>query len=109
MIRPSPRSDLIPKAPYPDSRAAGKRLIAESRLPVPGNDQLRTIQELRSVQEGLGEVGAIKHRLEKVRALQMSIRQVRSAQVRPSEIRAPQINSGKIEAAQVEASQAGPR
>jgi len=78
-------------------------------IAIPSNDQLRTIQELRSIQEGLGEVGAIKHRLEKVRAVQMGTRQVRSAQVRSSEIGALQINSGKIEAAQVEASQTGPR
>ena len=41
-----------------NSLAAGKRLIAERRLPVPGKDQLRAIQELDFMQESTSQVGA---------------------------------------------------
>jgi hypothetical protein len=92
-----------------NSGAAGKRVIAKGRLPVPSNNKLRTIQKLRSVEESIGEVSAIEHRFEKVRVLQVGTREVRPVQVRPSEIGAPKINPGKIESAQVEASQTGPR
>ena len=54
-----------------NSRAAGKPVIAERRLPVVGKDQLGAIQELGSLQEGPGEVGAVEHCFEKVRPLQM--------------------------------------
>ena len=57
-----------------NGRAAGKRVVAECRLPVPGNSQLGAIQELGSLQEGSGEVGAIEHCFEKVRPFQIGIR-----------------------------------
>jgi hypothetical protein len=51
--------------------AAGKRVIAEGRLPVPGDDELGAIEELGSSQEGFGKIGAIEHRFEEVRALEV--------------------------------------
>src|SRR5215813_4888240 len=53
--------------PVRNGGATSEVVVTESRLPVLGNDKLRTIQELRSIQESPGEVGAIEHRLEKVR------------------------------------------
>ena len=87
--------------------ATSKVVIAKRRLPVPGHPELRTIQELRSIQESPGEVGSIEHRLEKVRAFQVGTRQVRSTEVRRSEIGAGEISPGKIVSAQVETSQTG--
>jgi hypothetical protein len=89
--------------------AAGKRVIAVGRLPVPGDDELGAIEELGSSQEGFGKVGAVKHRLEQVRALQMRTRQIRPAQVHPSEVGIPKIGPRKIEPAQIEPPQSGPR
>jgi hypothetical protein len=77
-------------------------------LPVPGNHELSAIQKLDPVKEGPGKIGAVEHRLEKVRSLQVGAGQLRARQVRPSEIGVPKISLGKIETAQVEASQTGP-
>ena len=92
-----------------NSRAAGKRLIAHGRLPVPGRSELRTIEELRSTQASPGKVGAVDHSLEKVRSLQMGPGQVRPAQVRSPEIGIPKIHPGEVKSAQIEPSQTGPR
>jgi len=83
-------------------RPAGKLVIAECRLPVPGNSQLGAIQELGSLQEGPGEVGAIEHCFEEVRLLQIGTREVRLDQIRSSEIGTLKIRAGKIEPAQIE-------
>ena len=92
-----------------NSRAARKRVIAERRLPVTGDDQLRAIQELNFIQEGSGEIGAIEHRLKKVCAFQAGTRQVRPAQVRSPEIGIPKIHAGEVKSAQIERSQTGSR
>jgi len=81
--------------------ATGKRFVAEGRLPVPGDDQLRAIQELGSSKKGSGEVCAIKHCFEKVRPLKIGVAEVRLAQGGSSEIGTPKIRSGKIEPAQI--------
>ena len=60
------------KEPYRDRRTAAKPLIAEGRLPVPSNYQLRTIQKLRSIQVSPGKIGAIEYRFEEIRTLQVS-------------------------------------
>ena len=62
---------LLRGNPIGDSRAAAERLIAEGRLPVPSNYQLRTIQKLRSIQIRPGKIGAIEYRFEEIRTLQM--------------------------------------
>jgi len=69
-----------------NSRATGKRVIAEGCLPVSGDHELRAIQELGSIQKSPGKIGAIERRLEEVRAVYMGTRQIRPAQVRTSEI-----------------------
>lgn len=46
--------------------ATGKCVVAKSRLPVPGDDQLGGIQELGPIQERSGEVRAIEHRLKQI-------------------------------------------
>jgi hypothetical protein len=46
-------------------------------VPVLTDDELGTVQELGSGQVGLGKIGAIEHRFEKVRAIQVGARQVR--------------------------------
>jgi hypothetical protein len=50
-----------------NSRAAGKRVVAEGHLPILGRDELGAIQKLSAIQKRPGEVGAIEHCLEKVR------------------------------------------
>src|SRR5262249_55693823 len=87
--------------------ATGKRVIAESRLPVLGHDELCAVQELGIAQKSSGEIGATKNRLEEVCPLQVGAGQVRPVQLRASEIGALKINPGKIVSAQVEASQTG--
>ena len=57
--------------PVWNNRAAGKRVITKSRLPVPGDYELSAVQELGSIQKSSGKISAIKHRLEEVRAVQM--------------------------------------
>ena len=57
--------------------AAAECLIAECRLPVPGDDKLGTIKKLSYSQEGPGKIGTIEHRFKQVRAIQVRTRQVR--------------------------------
>src|SRR5439155_9618607 len=54
--------------------AAGERLIAKSRLPVSGDDELGTIQKLGAEQESPGKLGAVEHGFEEVRPLQAGTR-----------------------------------
>jgi hypothetical protein len=54
-----------------NSGATSERLITEGRLPVPGDDELSTIQKLSSIQESPGKIGAIEYSLEEVRTLEM--------------------------------------
>jgi len=54
--------------------AAGERLIAKSRLPVSGDDELGTIQKLGAEQESPGKIGAVEHRFEEVCPLQAGTR-----------------------------------
>jgi hypothetical protein len=74
---------LFWEGPFRNSRATPKLLITESRLPVPGDEELGAVQELGSIQESSGEVGAIELRLEQVCAIQTGTRQIRIAEVRP--------------------------
>src|SRR5215469_5123523 len=97
-----PIGSLIQGHSVRNRRPAGKCSIAEGHLPVPGNNELRTVQKLRSIQEGPGEVGAIEHCFEEVRLLQIGTRQVRLDQIRSSEIGTLKIRAGKIEPAQIE-------
>jgi hypothetical protein len=60
------------EAPGWNTCAAGKRLITVGRLPVPGNNELGTIQKLSTIQISPGKIGAIEYRFEKVRTLQVS-------------------------------------
>ena len=52
-----------------NSGAAGERVITESRLPVPGDDELGAIQKTGAVQKRSGKIDAIQRSLEEVRAL----------------------------------------
>jgi len=54
--------------------AAGERLIAKSRLPVSGDDELGTIQELGAEQESPVKISAVEHRFEEVCPLQAGTR-----------------------------------
>ena len=56
--------------PVGNSRTAGKRFVTEGRLPVPSNDELRTIQKLSPIQMGPGEIGTVECCFEEVRTLQ---------------------------------------
>src|SRR5215471_5804352 len=104
-----PIGSLIQGHSVRNRRPAGKCIIAEGHLPVPGNNELRTVQKLRSIQEGPAEVGAIERGFEKVCPLQIGTRQVRLAQIRSSEIGSLKIRARKIKPAQVEPAQTGPR
>jgi hypothetical protein len=54
-----------------NSGAAAEGLITESRLPVPGNDELGTIKKLGFRQKGPGKIGAIEYSFEEVRAFEV--------------------------------------
>jgi hypothetical protein len=54
-----------------DWGATGKRLIAEGRLPAPGDDELRTIEKLSSIEVCPGKIGAVQYRFEEIRTLQV--------------------------------------
>jgi hypothetical protein len=106
---PVNRQILFRRHPIGDRGAAAERLITQSRLPIPGGDELGTIQKLGSSQEGFGKVGAVKHRLEQVRAFEVGSRQIRVAEFRSPEIGTLKIGLRQIEPAQIEALQTGPR
>jgi hypothetical protein len=53
--------------PLGNSGTTAQRGIAEGRLPIPGGDELGTIQELGVVEERSGEMGTVEHRFEEVR------------------------------------------
>ena len=74
-------------------------------MPVPGDGQLRAIQELGSIEKGSGEVRTVEQCFEKICPLKVGSRQVRLAQVGSSEIGTPKIRSGKIVPAQIEPAQ----
>ena len=82
---------LSRRRPVWNSRATGKRVIAEGRLPVSGNYELSAVQELGSIQKSPGKISAIEYRFEEVSALKMRTRQIRLAQ-----IRAPEIGTSKV-------------
>ena len=54
-----------------NSRATGKRVIAEGCLPVSGDHELGTIEKLGSIHESPGKIGAIEYSFEEVRAFEM--------------------------------------
>ena len=87
----------------------GKRVITDSGLPVPGNDELSAIKKLGSSQEGPRKIGTVEYRFKKVRTVQTGARQIRIAEVSPSQICAPKVRPRKIETGQVNSSQTGPR
>src|SRR5215469_9224550 len=93
---------LLRRISVRNGSATGKLFVAERRLPVPGDDQLRAIEELGSIKEGSREVGAIEHCLEEVSPLKIGTGEGRLAQARSSEIGTPKIRSGKIVSAQIE-------
>src|SRR6516165_12625200 len=86
-----------------DRGAAAEFIIAKRRLPVPGDGQLRAIQELRAIEESPGEIGAVEHRLEQVRFLQVRAGELRVGKVGSPQIGTPQIGTRKIKPAQIEA------
>ena len=85
----APAGDLSCGFRVGNSRATGKRVVSESRLPVPGNNQLRAIEELGLTQERSRQIGAVEHCFEKVRPLNVSTRQTRVTQIRSSQIGIP--------------------
>jgi len=80
---------LLRRISVRNGSATGKLFVPEGRLPVPGDDQLRAIQELGSIKKGSGEV--------------------RLAQGGSSEICTPKIRLRKIVPAQIEPAQTGLR
>jgi len=78
-------------------------------LPIPGDDQLGAIQELRAIKEGPGEIGAVEHRLEQVRPVQAGTREIRTGKIGPPKVGALHVSARKIEPVQIEATQAGAR
>src|SRR5713226_5063940 len=78
-------------------RTAAKRGIAEGRLPIPGGDELGTIEELGAIEERAGKIGAVEHRFEEIRPLHPGTRQVRIAA-----LRSPQIGASKIRPREIE-------
>jgi hypothetical protein len=106
---PVNRQILFRGHPIGDRGAAAERLITQSRLPIPGGDELGTIQKLGFRQKGPGKIGTIEYCFEEVRALEMGACQIRVAEICSPEIGAPKIGPRKIEPAQIEPSQTGPR
>jgi hypothetical protein len=100
---------LSGRGPIRNSGTAAKRGIAEGRLPVPGGDELGTIEELGAIQERSGKIGAVEHRFEEVRPLHSSTRQVRIAALRAPQIGAAKVGPRKIESTEIEAAQCGRR
>jgi hypothetical protein len=62
---------LLCPHPIGNSRATGKRVIPERRLPIVRHGELRTIQKLGVIQERSVEIGAIEYSFEEVRAFEM--------------------------------------
>ena len=85
-----------------DDGPAAKRFVAEGQLPILGDDELGTVQELDAMDERAGKLGSVEHRLEEVRPFQMSTRQVCAAARGPPQIGAPEIRPRKIEATEIE-------
>ena len=86
-----------------------EHVIAEGRLPVPGNHELGTINELGASREGLTKIGAIEYCFEQISALEAGTGQIRFAEFCSPEIGTAKISPRKIEPAQIETSQTGPR
>src|ERR1700675_3279782 len=89
--------------------AAVQRVVTEGRLPVPGDEQLGTIQELGAEQESPGKIGAVEHRFEEVCPLQAGPRQIRICALCSPKVGASKVRSRKIKPAQIEPAQGGPR
>jgi hypothetical protein len=100
---------LLRRISVRNGSATGQCFVAEGRLPVPGDDQLRAIQELGSSKKGSGEVRAVENCFEQIRPLKVGAGEIRLAQARSSEIGTPKIRTGKIVPAQIEPAQTGLR
>src|SRR5712691_3165005 len=95
--------------PYRNGCAAVQRVVTEGRLPVPGDEQLGTIQELGAEQESPGKIGAVEHRFEEVCPLQAGPRQIRICALCSPKVGASKVRPRKIKPAQIEPAQGGPR